>query len=127
MPRNVKRFALLWVSSFLIQLPTIFLQPTSDAATLGISSAADQKLAAAGFLLFAVLLPFLLLAVWKRKNWARWLLFVVFLVCLPLLFVSPEFQPDYIAGTALAFLSQVAEAVGSYFVFTGDARPWFAR
>jgi uncharacterized membrane protein (DUF2068 family) len=78
-----------------------------------------------GFLLLAVLLPFLQLAVWKRKNWARWLLFVVFVIFLPILFVNHAFRPDHLPMTAIGFASQLVEAAAFYFAFTGDARPWF--
>jgi hypothetical protein len=127
MPRNVKRFAWLWVISFLFQIPGIFLLPPDAAATrLGISHAAEQKLSAAiGILFFAVLLPFLQLAVWKRKNWARWLLFVAYIIFLPILFMNHAFRPDHLPMTTIGFASQLIEAAAFYFAFTGDARPWF--
>ena len=127
MPRNVKCFAWLWVISFLFQIPGVFfLPPDAAAARLGISRAAEQKLSVAfGFLLLAVLLPFLQLAVWKRKNWARWLLLIVFIICLPMLFVDHPFRPDNLPTSAIALASQLVEAIAFYFAFTGDARPWF--
>lgn len=128
LPRNVKWFAWLWIASFLLSFPELFLLPQQpvELARIGLSRPAYIKLIIAGLLLFtAILLPFFQLAVWKRRNWARWVLLLGFAVPLPLLFHSEMFQSDQLLMTIYDFAVTALEGVGFYFLFTGDARPWF--
>jgi hypothetical protein len=78
------------------------------------------------FLFMALLLPIFRLAVWKRKNWARWTLFLLFVLSLPLIFVDRHmFRPDHLPLTLYEIMGTVIQAVGFYLLFSGDARPWF--
>ena len=83
----------------------------------------------AGILLLAVLLPVFWQAVWKRKNWARWVLFLAFIISPPLPFLegSKLLRPDYIPMTVILFSGIVVEIAAFYFAFTGGARPWFQQ
>lgn len=128
LPRNVKWFAWLWIISFLIALPELFLLPTPpvELARAGLSRSAYIKLVIAVLLLFmAIMLPFFQQAVWKRRNWARWVLFLVYVLALPLIFRGGMFQSGQLSLTIFDFASNALEGVGFYFLFTGDARHWF--
>jgi hypothetical protein len=72
------------------------------------------------------LLPFFWLAVWRRKNWARWILFVLFVAPMPILFLDPFlFRHDHLPMFIAASSSFFAEAMAFFFIFTGDAKQWF--
>jgi hypothetical protein len=84
--------------------------------------------AAVGVVLMAILLPFFWLAVWRRKNWARWVLLVLFAISLPGLFLDPEpFVRDHLPSTIIGFGATFVEIIAFFFLFTGDAKPWFRR
>ncbi|HEX3652573.1 MAG TPA: hypothetical protein VHU18_07110 [Rhizomicrobium sp.] len=128
MPRNVRWFGWLWVASFLLAFPELLLMPAPDAeaTTLGVTRSTEIKLGiGALLLLMAILFPFFRLAVWKRKNWARWVLFAIFVLSLPLLFVDHAFRADTLPLTIYGFVGTLMEAAAFYFLFTGDARAWF--
>src|SRR5947207_16022631 len=114
MPRNIRRFAWVWLIAYTMQFPAVFLLPPPGpvAASHGLTRSAEQKLTVSvGLLLLGVLLPVLRLAVWKRKNWARWLLFGLFLICLPLLFMGHAFRPDQLPTTLVGITSQLVAAM----------------
>lgn len=129
MPRNVKLFAWIWIISALLAFPGILLTPQwmVERARMAHRWSGEVKLMiGAELLLLAVLLPFFQLAVWGRKNWARWVLLLAFIVSLPLLFFEPRmFREDYLPQTLYMFAGTLLEAVGFYFLFTENARPWF--
>jgi len=128
MPINVRRFLWLWWASFLLGAAEIPLSPPSSMLVdLGVT-ASDQTMFAAGSTVFslATLLPFLWFAIRRRKNWARWVLLVSFIISLP--FIS--FDPARFAGaqlplTVLEILSFLTGVAAFCFLYTGDARPWF--
>jgi hypothetical protein len=65
--------------------------------------------------------------VWGRQNSMRWVLFVLFLVSLPRLTLIPLLLRFHAPVYSLAepFAQTLIQAVAFYFIFTGDARPWF--
>ena len=129
MPTNVRRFLWLWCVAFLIGSAEIPLTPpNTELQDFGITPSLQLALTAATTALsLATLLPFLWFAVRRRKNWARWVLLVSFIISMPLVFLDPAvFSGDQLPLTVLEFLSIFAEAVAFYFLFTGDARPWFS-
>ena len=129
MPRNVKWFAWLWAVSCLMLIPEVLLMPEPGPNALKAGFTRPMYMAVtAGFaiLLLLITLPFFWLAVWKRKNWARWLLFVVTIGTLPLLFTPHAFEPNFLPMTSVAFVGAMFGIAAFYFVFTGDARPWFS-
>src|SRR6476660_2301449 len=107
MPRNVKWFAWLWAISCLMLIPEVLLMPPLDAATskAGITRPVELAVTAGmAVLVMIVELPFFWLTVWKRRNWARWLLFVLFVASVPLLFVTPHaFDENFLPMTTIAF------------------------
>jgi K+ transporter len=130
MPSNVRRFLWLWCASFLIGAAEIPLTPPVSALEdFGVTPSAQMALAAAWSLLsLATLLPFLWLAVRRRRNWARWVLLVSFIISMPLVFLDPAlFAADQLPLTAIEILSILVGAVAFYLLFTGDARSWFSE
>ncbi|HEX4159711.1 MAG TPA: hypothetical protein VHY79_14685 [Rhizomicrobium sp.] len=128
MPTNVRRFLWLWWAAFLIGAAEIPLTPPSSMLLdLGVTQSVQTALAVGGTVLsLATLLPFLWFAVRRRKNWARWVLLVSFIISLPLEFLDPSiYSGDQLPLTCMALVSALAGAAAFYFVFTGDARPWF--
>jgi hypothetical protein len=66
------------------------------------------------------------LAAFRQKNWARLMLFVSFLLAVSLLLVPRLIvQPSDLLLKAATLLSLLLSGVGYWFLFTGDARPWF--
>jgi hypothetical protein len=128
MPANIRRFVWLWWGSIAIAFIAIPLlpPPSSSELELGVTRPILMSIAAGvGVTLVAVALPFFWLAVWRRKNWARWLLLLAFVASIPLSFVDvPNLAPSVIV---LEWLSMLSEAAAFYFLFTGDARAWFRR
>jgi hypothetical protein len=131
LPRNVNRFAWIWIISFLLEFPDIFLTPSVlvERARIAHHWSGEVKLfIGTMFLVLAIQFPFFQSAVWGRKNWARWVLLLAFAASLPFMFLEPRmFREDYLPQTLYGFAATLLEAVGFYFLFTGDARPWFGR
>jgi hypothetical protein len=128
-PRNVRLFAWLWLGSNLAAIPELFLlpPPPPEAVEFGITQSVEMAFGGVGLIIAAAFtLPFFWLVVWRRRSWARWVLLVSFITDIPLWFVDPSgFEPDHLLLTALLFVSTLVEAASFYFVFSGDARPWF--
>jgi hypothetical protein len=139
MPANIRRFVWLWLGSIVIALITIPLLPPPSSSELELGVTRPLQMAAAvGVLaiLVAVALSFFWLAVWRRKNWARWLLLVAFVASIPLSFVHVPGPAPGVASSwqhlpssviVLEWLTFFSEAAAFYFLFTGDARAWFRR
>jgi hypothetical protein len=137
MPTNVRRFVWLWWGSFVIALIEIPLMPPPSASELHIGiTRSVLMVTAVGVvaILLAVILPFFWLAVWRRKNWARWLLLVTFVAGNALFFVHPGPPPPGVdvswlhvppSVVVVGCLSLLTEAAAFYFLFTGDAQAWF--
>jgi len=129
MPKNVQRFAWLWILSAALALPQLLLIPAPSKKDLEIGLSGRAELLsglAAIIVVFAVMLPFFWLAVWRRKNWARWLLLAVFLISLLFNFLYlPALRAYEPPMNIFGWLSTACEALAFLFVFTGDARSWF--
>jgi hypothetical protein len=77
---------------------------------------------------FAVGVLFIWLVARRRKNWARWIWLVVFIISFP--FALPELSRLLRSGPVVATLVCVqnfAQIVALYLIFTGNARQWFAN
>jgi hypothetical protein len=130
MPKNVRRFVWLWLGSFVIALGSIPLMPPPSSLELELGITRPiQIVFVLGIvaIIFAVLLPFFWLAVWRRRNWARWVLFVSFAVTTPFFFDPILFDRKHLPLLGIGLVSLLVEAAGFYFLFTGDAVPWFRR
>ena len=115
----------------MIALLGLPLSPDSISADMMKLGLTRTDLIAMGLLEVAViivlLLPFFWLAVWRGKNWARWVLFIAFIATLPIIFLDPSvFDTEHLPLIGVEFVSILVEAAAFYFLFTGDARPWFS-
>ena len=125
MPSNVARFEILFYTSVVLGVLTFLL----DAKHV------SQK-AEASFLFIGIVLVLtfglLVLLVWlsarRRKNWARWVVFIVFLLGLvPFLFSLPEMFTSSMLRGSVATVQMILQSVAIYLVFTGNAKPWFEK
>ena len=129
LPRNIKLFVSLWWASVGIGIVEVFLMPPPDAnaVRLGFTPLVQAVFASVVMaIILAICLPFFWLAVWRRKNWARWVLFCAFVISLPLSFVDKNaFRTDHLPLTIAAFFGTLIEVVAFVLLFTGDAKAWF--
>jgi hypothetical protein len=84
-----------------------------------------------GFIAFYVS-SFFIVLIWlaarERKNWARWVLLILFAVAIPAYF--PRFDPSAgvtISKRILRFGQFASQAIALFLTFTGNARGWFVR
>jgi hypothetical protein len=140
MPVNVRRFAWLWWASILLAFADALLLPAPSPSELRLGMTRSTQIGiivGAEAIWIAVQLPFFWLTISRRKNWARWLMFVSFVAGTGFsVFVSfvpptppPGVDPFWIHmpffGIVVGWLSFFAGAAAFYFLFTGDARTWF--
>ena len=124
MPKNVRRFAWLYWAAFLIVL--IGVPPLWVASWTAHAVITQLIVVAATALISAVIFfPLFWLAVWRRRNWARWILLLAFVASVPFGFVNWPGERLPVAGIGVTLLSNLVAALAFYFVFTGDARAWF--
>ncbi|HEX4158715.1 MAG TPA: hypothetical protein VHY79_09575, partial [Rhizomicrobium sp.] len=103
----------------------IGLPPLSIESWTARGVAFQLVLIAGGTVIFAaIFFPIFWFAVWRRQNWARWLLLCAFVASVPSTFLPFEARFSR-AIVGLGILSNLVEACAFYFLFTGDARPWF--
>ncbi len=131
MPRNVRRFAWLWIVSFVVGLLTVLVPPPLTSVEVGLGATQNMESAfilGTAVVLFLILSPFFWLAVWRHKNWARWVLLLAFVASLPFLFLNPRISYSHnLLLVAATMTSAAIEALAFIFAFTGDARPWFRK
>ena len=129
MPRNVVRFEQLIYASLVVRMITAIV----DFARL-LKVASALAIVGGGIAGFAALALLTWLIARRRKNWARWVLLALYLLGLPFVIVGP-FVTE-VGGVALArpslfvvsliALETIAQTVALIFIFTGDAKAWFA-
>lgn len=120
-PKDVLRFeALLYLSLLLDSLSAAFFGVVPDDATGEMRLFAS--LVSAFFI--AALVALVWLAARRRKNWARWTVFGLF-VLTTVLYLQSFGEMTFGARTVIDMLSLVLSALGFYFGFTSDARQWF--
>jgi hypothetical protein len=73
----------------------------------------------------ACVLALIWLTARRRQNWARWLLFILFLFeCAEKIFLTVALKIGF-ESASLYFLISPIEALAYFFVFTGDSVAWF--
>lgn len=123
MPKNVRRFEFLIYLAGAIEILTYPLQ--------GISTAFAASAISVAWWGFIILLIWLTAR--RRKNWARWVLFCLFVLETVLVLGSLLGIRAAIYGQGAPFampiqlLVLMIEACAYYFVFTGDSRNWFRK
>jgi hypothetical protein len=60
----------------------------------------------------------------RRQGWARWAFLVLYLLGLPFFFRN--LMQQSLLSVPISLLQTVLQGVALYFVFTGDAKAWFA-
>ncbi len=129
MPKNVLLFERLMYGSLLIGILNIILDGPRRLASPEVQAAGGAPfLYGVGFITLAVLVLLIWLIARRRKNWARWLFTVLFLIGL-----WPAYQ-NFIqlleGNPPVAYLCVVQlllQLAALYFVFTGDASSWFEK
>jgi hypothetical protein len=125
LPSNVARFELLMYLSLGIGVIVSTLQWSQTVAM-------SAPLGGAGFAIFvqAFVLAFMVLFIWlvarRHKNWARWLLLILFVLGLPFYFrvLGQMLRLNPTAGN-LSVVQVLAQTVAQFLIFTGNARDWF--
>jgi uncharacterized SAM-binding protein YcdF (DUF218 family) len=69
---------------------------------------------------------FIWLVARRHKNWARWLLLILFVLGLPFYFrvLGQMLRLNPTAGS-LSVVQVLAQTVAQFLIFTGNARDWF--
>ncbi len=123
MPKNVRLFEKLWYGSLGIGILNSILEYQYLVNLAGI-----------GFLLiieisiFVLTVFFIWLIARMRKGWARWVIFVFFVIGAP--FYIPqlsEMLERNILVSLLSILQVILQILGLCFVFTGDSVNWFKK
>lgn len=131
LPRNVTWFVWLYLASLLLRLPvlssSISKHVAEDAAQHNVNPAPVMMLVIVGWIfIFAFFILLVWLAAWKRRNWARWVLFLLFLTGVAnLLWHMPALYSVHLWIAALQAIPWFVQAVAFYFLFTGDAADWY--
>jgi len=125
MPRNIVIFERLMYATIAFGALVAVL----DAARLAALTGVGAGIAAAGSILgLAIFAGLVWLAARRRKNWARWVLLVIaiagFFMAYPQ--IAAAFRSSPLIGGA-HILQFLLEAIALWFVFSGDARPWFRK
>jgi hypothetical protein len=120
MPTNVVWFERLAYASLGLGLAVLALD-YQNLSRLGAPAAV------VGLLLLAIAGMALLigLAARRRQSWARWLLLGLFVLGLPYFFSNLLRQS--LISVPLSLAQTVLQGVALFYVFTGDARPWFGQ
>ena len=119
MPKNVRRFEFLMYAALAIVIAWFAWQwPVDSLLRFPVVVA-----------VYLVWWSFVALLIWqaarRRKNWARWTLFALFILeTVSMAFSSVQTEA---AGVNLLLLAHALEGLAYYFVFTGDARPLFRK
>lgn len=124
LPLNSRRFEYLMYGAMLLTLVAAPFNPRFYLAVQKFGPV-DLAVAAIAFGMFALI-------IWaiarKRQNWLRWTMAFLFVISLPisirddLIMVSPDPLNAW-----LSLLTILIMGAAYYFVFTGDAVPWFRR
>jgi len=61
----------------------------------------------------------------RRQGWARWAFLGLYLIGLPFFFSN--LMQQSLLSVPISLLQVVLQGVALFFVFTGDAKPWFAQ
>lgn len=105
-------------------------------SVIGIGLEWANGIHAVGFVLMYATLCLQVWLIWqaarRRKNWARWMLLVFFLVWVisnimdaGLNSRSPNWEPPAIPQQAVKLAKILLEDIGLILIFTGSARRWF--
>jgi len=130
MQKGVRLFGWLWCAHVFIAVGGMVLLPAS-ALELKMGVTRDIQIGMSSFgtiVLTLLLLPFFYFAVWRRQEWAKWVLFAAFVLSiLNFLLDATEWQAAFLPLTAVEFTSLIVEAAAFYFLFISDGPAWFRK
>jgi protein-S-isoprenylcysteine O-methyltransferase Ste14 len=122
LPKNVFWFeVLLYLSLVLDALSAAFQDRTPNGEMTESVIATTTVIAAC---LILLLVYFVWLAAYRRKNWPRWVL-IAALVLSVISLVQMISESGLQLDSAIEIVSCALTAAGLYFSFTGDAKGWF--
>ena len=127
LPSNVARFEQLMYLTLVIGF-------INSALTWNHSVAQARNLGGAYFVLFIQIFvfAFIVMFIWliarRRKNWARWVLLVLFVLGIPAAarLIGQWFRVEPVVGF-LNLVQGLVQVIALVLVFTGNAREWFKR
>jgi hypothetical protein len=124
LPSNVARFEQLMYLSVglgLVELASGWNRFTADLSNRG-------GVRTAVFIVL-YLFAFFVLLIWQaargHKNWARWVLLIIFAVTIPSLFPRLDDASVTLLARILRFGQFLTEGVALFLIFTGNARAWY--
>ena len=128
MPSNVSWFEKLMYTVLVLGLVNLAIDGQRLAAAPELRQIGGVAfLAVVAILTDLILILLIWLAARRRKNWARWVMAVLFAVglipAIPTL--AGVFQANPAAG-GIMVVQSVLQIVALVLVFSGNARPWFA-
>ncbi|MGA9796568.1 MAG: hypothetical protein WBQ17_13645 [Rhizomicrobium sp.] len=121
MPRDIRRYIYLQVLALVLSTPPVFtenLAIASAVARLAIETAAL-------LVTIAIFVLLLWLVAWRRKNWARWLCVVLYIVSVPLVFFEGHY--DLVVMQVFKWAATVSAGLSYVFLFSKDSRLWFSN
>ncbi|MEO8421043.1 MAG: hypothetical protein ABI457_07610 [Hyphomicrobium sp.] len=129
MPKNVLLFERLIYGSLFIGLLNIILDGPRQLESPEVQAAGGAPFFyGVAFITLAVFVLLVWLIARRGKNWARWLFAVLFLVgLLPAYQNFLKLLEAHLLVASLCVVQLVLQLAALYFIFTGDARPWFAK
>ena len=126
LPSNVARFEQLMYLALVIGF-------FNSALTWNYDVVDASKMGGASFVLFLMFaFAFMALFIWliarRRKNWACWVMLVLFVLGLPPYIYELHRMLHFVPVTgALGLAQTLVEAVAYSLIFSGNARDWFQR
>lgn len=125
MPSNVKLFLILNYLSIAIGVVQTALNFSQIMAASGSTASFGITVQV---LTIGILLTIISVAGFWHQNWARWLLLVLFVAGLPVYFLTAwKTVTSFPFGMIVGLVQILMQATGFFFIFTGNARPWFKR
>ncbi|MEY9185381.1 peptidoglycan/LPS O-acetylase OafA/YrhL [Bradyrhizobium sp. USDA 326] len=121
-PSNVRRFEALLYASLMLDALSVAVQDRTPNAEMTEQMIMTATLLAGGMIL--LLVYFVWLAAYRRKNWPRWVLaaaLALSVISLGQIIGEKGLELD----SAIEIVSCALTTMGLYFSFTGDAQGWF--
>ena len=133
-PRSVGIFEFWMYLSTAIILASLPLRPEFLHPFLALGGNPQGKFIAAGVVIASAIIAFVpvLVLIWlaarRRKNWARWVLFAMFILT-PVYYLWRPFRFDraHLSMNIADIAVICMEAVAYFFVFSSESDSWFRK
>lgn len=127
MPSNVRYFFWLNCLSLVLGLGTATLTANKTAQMAAAVGHGPGFVISIQICVAAIMLLILWTIAFKRQNWARWLWLALFVLGSPGYIVTFKNIFGVSLAGAISLTQLGLQLVALYFVFTGNAKPWFQR